>query len=687
MYYHTPKLLRYIYWLKRWQLALVLVYLLLAVLALMSMSVHFIDDDDAIWIKSSSKHASHRIKIERLAFTVNRFDQSSMKRLYALKKELEAVPAVLSVKSIFDVSIFQSHGSDASQSIEPIQLQKLSLPMVLHTFLKYKQLYEGYFSDDFKTYYFYLYHQDPIDLQALQERIPFTMQHKSSTLSLQDIVKYLLIFTLFLAFVFRSLFHSFVPFFASITVISLTSIFTLWVINYLFALETIHIAMMLIIISIALVDMMFFYYRWHVSHYRHDSTRALLKMTNRNLFPAMWTTLLTILGVGSLLFVDSPIVRLLSATLMSASVITYIINITLLPVMLNHFDVIHPKCLFARFCYQFANAELHHNRLFLGLFIIASLSIMLFGIYTLVNQPEKLFNAPLQENKMVLLSTSAKDLNVTLLQNLEQFEKEMKNSVSGVKEVYSFASMTKSFQALQHDSNMTEQLMLQTRFFLELYDKEQYLLHNDKAYIFIFLSPSTKIADFLYAIKRQTLLPLHIEDEQTNILEAKYSNVTLLAFSLALAIVMIALFMGFIFRNKNMIVVAFLVNALPVAWFGFYMHLLHVPFSLEMITAMTLSVGLASDATVHFAFKYMRNRYFGKSQKHSLEVMFFYSGVPVVISALMLMVLFLLLSLSPVQSLASIGLYGAILMLFSLVVDLFILPILLLKLEKRHAFF
>ena len=107
-----------------------------------------------------------------------------------------------------------------------------------------------------------------------------------------------------------------------------------------------------------------------------------------------------------------------------------------------------------------------------------------------------------------------------------------------------------------------------------------------------------------------------------------------------------------------------------------------MPLSLEVLIAMTITVGLASDATVHFGFKYYRSRFYGRTEKHALEVMFFYAGVPVIIGAIVLMAVFALLTLTDVPSLQLIGAYGAILMLFSLLTDLLILPVLLLAIDK-----
>jgi hypothetical protein len=159
-------------------------------------------------------------------------------------------------------------------------------------------------------------------------------------------------------------------------------------------------------------------------------------------------------------------------------------------------------------------------------------------------------------------------------------------------------------------------------------------------------------------------------------------NSQLLLFTVVTAVLIIAFFMGYIFRNIYMVVVAFLASTIPMAWFSFGMYMLHLPFTLEVLIAMIISLGLASDATIHFAYKYWRARFFGRTKKHSLEIVFFYGAVPVIIGSLVLAVTFYGLSFSSLLTFQLIGEYSAVLIMMSLAVDLFVLPILLLVIDK-----
>ena len=190
------------------------------------------------------------------------------------------------------------------------------------------------------------------------------------------------------------------------------------------------------------------------------------------------------------------------------------------------------------------------------------------------------------------------------------------------------------------------------------------------------------VQDVTEAVQTQNELDLYLTDIDSLINRAKASMSSVLTFSLISALILIGLVMGRIFRSKEMVIVGFMVNAIPIAWFGLIINILNFPLTIEALIAMTIALALGSDATVHFAYKYLRGRYFGRTQKHSLEIMFFYAGIPVIIGSLVLSIVFISLTFTSLYSLQLIGGYGAVLMIFSLATDLFILPVMLLAYDR-----
>jgi predicted RND superfamily exporter protein len=68
-----------------------------------------------------------------------------------------------------------------------------------------------------------------------------------------------------------------------------------------------------------------------------------------------------------------------------------------------------------------------------------------------------------------------------------------------------------------------------------------------------------------------------------------------------------------------------------------------------------------------------------------LEKVFFYAGVPIIVGNVLLAVIFFVLATMGVPTLETIGVYAGGLILISLTVDLFVMPVLLLFVDKNHA--
>ncbi|MDH5464865.1 MAG: hypothetical protein OEW60_04490, partial [Thiovulaceae bacterium] len=63
---------------------------------------------------------------------------------------------------------------------------------------------------------------------------------------------------------------------------------------------------------------------------------------------------------------------------------------------------------------------------------------------------------------------------------------------------------------------------------------------------------------------------------------------------------------------------------------------------------------------------------------------FFYAGIPVIIGSFILGLVFVMLTLTDLYTLQLIGGYGALLIVLSLITDLFILPVMLLAYDRFY---
>ena len=635
---------------------------------------------ESVELQKTKEQALSTNYISKLDVHVKLFDDSAKKKLQALQKSLEAKDVVEHVDSMF-AKYYLYNEDEASESslIKAMCFCKLNAQETKAFVKKFPKPYKNFVSKDFKTFTFILYASSHVELNAKDIGFDFTYTKPNLDNNHIDYVYYTGFFVLFLFILFYLVFRTSISSLAAIVIIGFTLIFSFEMIYLLLGVENLHVAMSLIIVSISLVDYLYFYYRWHVSQYKADSTRALQKMLNRNLAPAFWTTLITLIGVGSMFFVDSEIVRVLSLSLISSSVISYILNITLLPAILSYAKVKNPHVGFARVCYLFANIELHYNKKYLSRFIFVTFIILLVGSYRLVMTPEELFEDN-SKNNLIELKIPYEELDVEFLQEVGKFDEALKKEFVHVSTDSLYSTLTQLSSKTINEEDK-EQQMLEALFFVELYDIENSFTTDDALILKVRINSSDKL-NVIRWITEYKDLHVYITDMDSLLSSAKIDKTLLLAISLSTALLIIGLIMGRIFRSKEMIVVGFIANATPIAWFGLFTFVFDITLSLELLIAMTITVGLASDATVHFAFKYFRSRYFGRSFKHSLEKMFFYASIPVMIGTLVLSTVFMLLTFSEVQSLILIGGFGSILMLLSLLTDIFLLPPLLMLIDK-----
>ncbi len=288
------------------------------------------------------------------------------------------------------------------------------------------------------------------------------------------------------------------------------------------------------------------------------------------------------------------------------------------------------------------------------------------------------------ECQTIIFKVPFTEIDLQMLQKIETFEKDLRENNKGVVKVDSVVTILKQLDFANVPKNpMDEQRLLQALFFLELYDLQKTYIDQDSLNIIITLknTDQSAVIRFLESYKN---LPIYLTDVETLSQSSKMEKMVLLLFSLFSALLIIAFVMGIIFRSVAIGWVGFAANIIPIIWFVLFIILFKFELTIEALIAMTISVGLTSDTIIHFGYKYFRSRYFGRTRKHALEIMFFYASVPAVISATVLMIVFGLLIFTQLPSLQLIGAYGAVLMFISLLSDLFILPVLLLAVDKEN---
>jgi predicted RND superfamily exporter protein len=363
-------------------------------------------------------------------------------------------------------------------------------------------------------------------------------------------------------------------------------------------------------------------------------------------------------------------------------VIGYLLNLTFLPAFLSYLKIEHAHVPYVKLGYMLTLREIHYNKKFLFGFLGLTYTLLIIAVYMIYGESNSFFKLNVK-NEQVELKIPYNQIDLPFVHSIEKFSKDLTDNFEDeIDDVVSISTIVRSLNASNTQTEvLDEDALQQALFYMDLYGLSDKYFDESAINLVINLWDINKV-ELIEWLLHYKGIELYFIDNATLIGSAKYNQTVLLASSLFFALLIIGLITGWIFRSKAMVFVGFTINAIPIVWFGMIVTLLAIPLSLEMLIAMTISLGLASDATIHFAYKYFRLRYFGRSRKHSLERMYFYSGIPVIIGSIILITVFSMLYFSEVHSLELIGLYSASMILLSLLTDLFVLPVMLLHIDR-----
>jgi uncharacterized protein len=151
-----------------------------------------------------------------------------------------------------------------------------------------------------------------------------------------------------------------------------------------------------------------------------------------------------------------------------------------------------------------------------------------------------------------------------------------------------------------------------------------------------------------------------------------------------LALVLISMILIFALRSIKIGLLSLVPNLVPVIiGFGLW-GLLYVEVNMALASVVSMTLGIVVDDTVHFLSKYLRaKREKGYSTEESITYAFTHVGKALTISTLILSAGFGVLMMSPFSLNSDMATLTTWIIMIALVVDLLLLPILLLKLDKE----
>ena len=148
---------------------------------------------------------------------------------------------------------------------------------------------------------------------------------------------------------------------------------------------------------------------------------------------------------------------------------------------------------------------------------------------------------------------------------------------------------------------------------------------------------------------------------------------------LSIAFLLIASLMGILFKSFKMAFISLIPNAIPLIIIAGIMGFTGTSINMSTSIIFTIAFGIAVDDTIHFLSKYKLQRGIGLTNLYAIKRTFLSTGKAIVLTSVILCSGFLSLMLSDFKSTYLIGVYITLILIFAVITDLLLLPILLLK--------
>jgi predicted RND superfamily exporter protein len=159
-----------------------------------------------------------------------------------------------------------------------------------------------------------------------------------------------------------------------------------------------------------------------------------------------------------------------------------------------------------------------------------------------------------------------------------------------------------------------------------------------------------------------------------------------LVLSLALAVLLISIFMAYLFRSFRMVIISLVPNLLPLLITAGIMGFVGVPIKPSTILVFSIAFGISVDDTIHFLAKYRQELIDHNWKiKRSVYAALKETGISMFYTSIVLFFGFSVFTISNFGGTIALGALVSITLLLAMFSNLILLPSLLLSLEKSIA--
>ena len=159
---------------------------------------------------------------------------------------------------------------------------------------------------------------------------------------------------------------------------------------------------------------------------------------------------------------------------------------------------------------------------------------------------------------------------------------------------------------------------------------------------------------------------------------AEYVRQNLLE-GLALAILIVAILMGMLFKNVKMVIISMIPNMLPLLVAGAILGYTGIELEAGIAIIFAVIFGIAVDDSIHFLSKYKLSRQKGLDMEEALHITFMETGKAICLTSVILFFGFLVMLFSIHPPSVTVGVLISVTLFSAVLADLLLLPVLIRK--------
>ena len=152
---------------------------------------------------------------------------------------------------------------------------------------------------------------------------------------------------------------------------------------------------------------------------------------------------------------------------------------------------------------------------------------------------------------------------------------------------------------------------------------------------------------------------------------------------LAVAFILIAVMMSLLFKSIKMGLISLIPNFFPILLIAGIIGYFGIDLNITTSIVFTVAFGIAVDDTIHFLSRYAQELKKGRSNLYAIKRTFLSTGKAIVITSIILLGGFCSLIFSDFMSTFYIGVFVSLTLLFAVITDMMLLPLVLIFWNKQ----